>query len=506
MNDELHLDMCNFRQSPYCMNEGARGAAFIPRGMSKSTIFTHGANIWEIVRNPNIRIKLVNATYKKAKQFRDLSKSCIDSNPLFQELFPAFVPLKVPDADWNNETMIVPNRTRILQDQTLEAGGITAAAEGGHFDLLIIDDPVGLDELTSNNSSGLQMEQAKNWFRTNKNALLDSWRTSRIMFVGTRYAADDVGSLIMENMNTLIGYQHPNYSCKPEGEWAVYYRLALEQDESIFPEKFPKEKLLKLMEEDWWTFVTQYMNDPQSAGITELTDYKVRYCSITFNSDENDYIIKKHLTDNDLSKINDEEPFIYLSDCNCLISCDPAGTEAGESLVNCRSSIGVWAIDWHGNTYRIWSKVGMFSPQQLFSYICLAAKTYAGFFSATYFEENGMQRTLKKLLFDYSQKETINLNLGSARARGNKLARIRNLVGLKLSQNKLFVTKESGKEFIEEQMIFPGSKNRVDVLDESALAIDNLTVPTSPIDKARRDFHYFSEDYEINRMKNAVGY
>lgn len=505
MNSELHLDMCNFRQSPHCMKDGARGAAFIPRGMSKSTILTHGANTWEILRNPDIRIKLVNATHKKAKNFRDITKLNFDSNELIKILFPDYIPLKVPGPEWNNEILIMPNRTRVLQDQTLEAGGITAAAEGGHFDLLSIDDPVGLDELTSDNSSGLQMEQAKNWFKTNKNALLDSWTTSRIMFVGTRYAADDVGSLIMNNMHTLIGYQHPNYPPRKDGEWAVYYRLAIERDESIFPEKFPKDKLLKLMEEDWWTFVTQYMNDPQKAGITEFADYKVKYCKLYYSDQEQDYIIEKVLSD-ESETFHDEIPYVFLSDCHCIITCDPAGTEAGESLVNCRSSIGVWAMDWNNNAYRIWSKVGMFSPEQLFAHIVLAARTFQGYFSATFFEENGMQRTLKKLLQNYAEDQKIDLKLGMAKARGNKIARIRTLVGTKLSQQKLYVTRESGKEFIEEQMIFPGSRNRVDVLDESSMAIDNLVVPISPLQKIKSDVQYYEEDYYDQSVHNAVGY
>ena len=49
INEDLHLEMCNFRQSDYCMNPGAHAACFVPRGFLKSTIMTHGGATWELL-------------------------------------------------------------------------------------------------------------------------------------------------------------------------------------------------------------------------------------------------------------------------------------------------------------------------------------------------------------------------------------------------------------------------------------------------------------------------
>ena len=78
LNDSLDLDMCNWRQSDACMAPGARFLALMPRGFKKSTIFDHGANSWEITRNADERIRLVNAIISRAETFRNLSKKTID--------------------------------------------------------------------------------------------------------------------------------------------------------------------------------------------------------------------------------------------------------------------------------------------------------------------------------------------------------------------------------------------------------------------------------------------
>ncbi|MFA6159399.1 MAG: hypothetical protein WC763_07275, partial [Candidatus Paceibacterota bacterium] len=61
LNEDLHLEMCNFRQSDACMEDSARAAEILFRGSYKSTTCAHGADSWEALRNPNIRIRLVSS-------------------------------------------------------------------------------------------------------------------------------------------------------------------------------------------------------------------------------------------------------------------------------------------------------------------------------------------------------------------------------------------------------------------------------------------------------------
>jgi len=119
IDDNLGLDMCNFRQSEDCMAPGAKAAAFIPRGMYKSTIFTHGGDTWEVTRNPDIRIGLANAIDGRAQEFMHQVQRNIDSNPLYAEVYREFVPKKGAPR-WNALEMVMSNRTKALKEPTIK--------------------------------------------------------------------------------------------------------------------------------------------------------------------------------------------------------------------------------------------------------------------------------------------------------------------------------------------------------------------------------------------------
>ena len=69
LDDDLNLDMCNWRQSDACMAPGARFMALMPRGFRKSTIFSHGANSWMLTRDSEEAIRLVNAIISRAEGY-----------------------------------------------------------------------------------------------------------------------------------------------------------------------------------------------------------------------------------------------------------------------------------------------------------------------------------------------------------------------------------------------------------------------------------------------------
>jgi hypothetical protein len=146
LNEDLHLDMCNFRQSPACMRDGARFAGFIPRDMFKSTIFTHGGAGWEALRWPDIRIGIANAKQDRAADFMKIPKSIFENNDIVKELWPETVPRSGQER-WNNTEIVMPNRTRYRKEPTIKPIGATGAGEGDHFDLWMVDDPVGMDDL-----------------------------------------------------------------------------------------------------------------------------------------------------------------------------------------------------------------------------------------------------------------------------------------------------------------------------------------------------------------------
>ena len=500
MNEELHLDMCNFRQSPACMEPGARSAGFIPRGMSKSTIFTHGANSWELLRNPDLRICIVNAIVDKAQEFMHNIKNTFERGMFFSELYPEYVPKKNA-VDWNMERLVLPNRSRNFTEPSIKCLGVSGAAEGGHYDLLNCDDLVGMDAVDSNFQSSATMDQAKKWFATNSKALLDSWVTSRITVVATRYAIDDVYQEMCDSCKEVSGFSDGEIVVDSEGVWSVYYRIAVEDGKSIYPEKFPIEALDRIASdpEQRWVWVTQYLNKPTKSGLAEFHQYEIKKARIYYSEEEGDFLIQRYGSVN----FEEKDTLIYLKDCDVVMSIDPAATDKGMTAKTSRTSIGVWALHSSGTYYRIWSKVGFLAIDQIIDSIFLGNTLFKGYIRCTIVESNAFQKVIKRLLDLEQEKRGIYINATPKASFTDKKARIRSALGALLSKGALYVCDSQGKEFVEECKVFPMSEVRLDVLDESEKGITALIKPMNPGDIVELELE--EEEREL-AVVGAFGY
>lgn len=505
LNDDLHLDMCNFRQSGYCMRPGSRAAAFVPRGTFKSTIFTSGGNGWELLRDPDLKIRVVNAIVEKAQSFKLTTQRIFDSNEFFAWLYPEYVPERGQER-WNANDMCLPNRSRYYNEPNLKASGATGAAEGDHHDLLNIDDLVGLDALDAGNQSNVNMVHAKNWYNTNSSALLVSVKKSRIVVVATRYAGDDPYQPMCDSAHTIVGYKDENLIEDESGEFALYYRLVMEENpetgeqEPIFPEEIDAAEIERIMRRDPWTAFTQYYNLPQKAGLAEFYEMETKYARLRYDADSSEWVIDRPPSDNDP---DDAGSTIALKACDVVMSVDPAGTEKNKGAKTSRTSIGIWAMDSKERVYRLWQRVGYFGIRQVFDSIFEGHKMLGGHIRATVIESNAMQRILGPLVREEELRHGIFVNAQETPAKGDKVARIRNVVGLKLSHGLLYLCDNAMLEFEEERKKFPTS-HKMDVLDESEKGITALIRPMSDEERTYRELE--EEDQEQEAALSAFGY
>lgn len=498
LNDDLHLHMCNFRQSSNCMRNGAQAFAFIPRGMYKSTIFSHGANTWEITRNPNIRIAVINAILGKAEEFMRNSQRTFDRNEFYAWLYPEHVPGK-GHKPWNDTFFVIPSRTRNFPDPTIKAMGATGAAEGGHYDLKDWDDLVGLEDLSNELQSSAGMEGKKRYFISNLVPLRVD-ETSRDVGVATRYAMDDAYQIPMENARQFVGYKNPDFVENPKGTWTIYYRMAMEDGEPIFPEVVSKETLDKIMHEDYWTYITQYMNDPQKTGLAEFYSMNVRLCQVFWDEALQDFVVRR-VKDPNFEK---RSTWLRLSQCDVVMSIDPAGTETGMTAKTSRTSIGVWAMDWNGDVYRLWEKVGYMDVNTMFNGIFEGHEKFGGQIRLTVIESNAMQRILKPLIDKEQERRGVWFATEAAPAKGDKTARIRNAFGRLLSRGQVWLAEGYEKNFIGEKNVFPMSKHKMDVLDESEKAMTSLVRPSTPEEDVLDEIDRLEQEHD--RIENVVGY
>lgn len=84
--------------------------------------------IWELGRNPDLRIKIACAADGRAKERLFEISQHITHNPRVREVFPALEP--DPNATWSKHALYI-KRTARHRDASVEALGITATATGG---------------------------------------------------------------------------------------------------------------------------------------------------------------------------------------------------------------------------------------------------------------------------------------------------------------------------------------------------------------------------------------
>lgn len=178
--DVVHDDMERFLRKP-----ARKKALLLPRNHLKSTLGTIGFVILNIVKNPNVRILIGNGVWDIARTFLAEIKAQLEGSQL-KYLFGDFV-----SARWNADEIIVKQRTKPLKEPTVMTTGVEAETTGGHYDIIILDDLIGLQ-----NSQTPEQRQKVKRFRRSMINLLEPG--GLVIEIGTRWHLDDTFSEIFE--------------------------------------------------------------------------------------------------------------------------------------------------------------------------------------------------------------------------------------------------------------------------------------------------------------------
>lgn len=494
LTDALSIDMCNVRQSDAWERPGAYAATFLSRGFYKSTVFTTGGCGWDLLRNPDERIIIVNATFEKAVTFLKTISNMFASSSLVSFFFPSHCAFSSKRGQVTGKGLIMPNRTKQAVEPSVLPAGVGGAAEGGHFTRIHLDDLVGLDDLQQSRSSSAAMETAKRWVGTNLNALRDG-EVAKTGIVATRYAIDDCYQMTYDSCRSVTGWTKGDLQPTPNGKWDIYWRRVEEDGVYLRPDVMSEATLQELVKTDFWSAMTQYYNEPFKTGLAEFVEYDIGECALLHQNGQ--WYIER-LADN-----FNPQPAVALADCDVVMTIDPAATDTNVSAKSCRTSIGIWATDPDDYKYRIWSRVGFFSIHQIFDYIFEGNRVFRGYVRATMIEDNAFQKVLKPLIDRQQADRNVYVHAIGVAARGDKKARIRSAIGEYLAKGKIWVTREAGKEFREEVKMFPMSDSRLDVLDESEKGIVYSHRPESAARRAEREAEEEERDLEVT---NAFGY
>lgn len=150
-----------------------------------------GRPIWELGRNPNLRIKIVCQSDSKAKERLFEIKTHLEQNPIIHEIFPNLKPASI--GEWTKHKIVV-ERDMISKDASIEAVGVLSAATGGRADILIADDVV--DRRNAIQYPKLRQEVINSW-RSDWTQLLEPG--GRIWYIATPWHTADLSHELKKN-------------------------------------------------------------------------------------------------------------------------------------------------------------------------------------------------------------------------------------------------------------------------------------------------------------------
>jgi len=289
----IHKPLCQFYQDKSIR----RKAIFMPRAWLKSTVFTCWGTVWDYLQDNNFRTLISSQNEDNAKRFLWFIQHQFMTNALLRKVYPELAPLDNfwrRRVRWSSRCIELP-RTIPYKEGSVTSIGVGGAAQSGHYNKILIDDPVGQKHI----DSPVELEKVFRW-HDNAPELLDNPNFdeetgSGIQIVCTHWGLGDYGHYVREKYpeyqwmivpclkdeNLVDGgsvkyIQDPNaahmtsnWEDAPEGKGKTQYYL----DMMANPEK----------ESIFWA---QHMNNPQkSSGLNKFDKDWIKYYTIDKRKD-----------------------------------------------------------------------------------------------------------------------------------------------------------------------------------------------------------------------------
>jgi hypothetical protein len=204
------------------------------RGFGKSVITSCLAS-WFLLKDSNSTIMVVSATGQKAVEFISMTRRILDLVPYCQDMKPGEGTID------NAFSFNVQNRTKIGQDRSCYARGITGQITGSHAEYLIFDDI----EIEGN----CETTQARHKL-LNKALEAEQIRNvgGRVILLGTPQTKDSIYNVLKEGYPVVkFPAIKPDPSIPSESEdvseWVM--SLDIEPGDPTQPERFSKDVLME---------------------------------------------------------------------------------------------------------------------------------------------------------------------------------------------------------------------------------------------------------------------
>jgi predicted phage terminase large subunit-like protein len=202
------------------LTEHRHGLVELPRDHGKSTQVCSRL-VWELGRNPGLRIQIVCATEALAAERGRFVRRAIQSNEAVRRVFPTLN----PGHPWSDTRLTVARPSDVI-GPSLTAVGVGSGSTGARADLLVCDDIVDVKAIASR----ADRDRVKDHFRNNLMNLLEP--DGRFWGLCTPWHRDDL-----------------NAELKRGGTYPLFRRAVGDDLAPVWPERWPREALAARREE-----------------------------------------------------------------------------------------------------------------------------------------------------------------------------------------------------------------------------------------------------------------
>jgi predicted phage terminase large subunit-like protein len=448
-----HKMLCDFVMDPY-----PRKLIVGCRGIFKTSVATVGRVIQHILINPNVRILIVSNTARNAKKIVSQIKTCFESNELLRQLYPEIIPEKTHDIPWSGDGLLF-NRDGIFSEPTVTSAGVDAQLASGHYNKIIMDDPVAAD-MDNYKEGGIIVlrpeEVAKfvGWYKVTMEGLeILGGETADVQITMNRWGVEDGARYIID---------HDMFDSEKNPDGFKYLELSAhkEDGELLWPEVLTEEKLSQKHQRlgDFMYF-TQYEckpYNPENRGFS--TEYNTYWSPDDFDKPD----------------FNKMKPY-------CLV--DIADADKPES---CMTAVIVVYVD-NNNHFWVSDAIGeKMSPIRKMEIMDHMVRKHN--LRRVYIEENLHARTMKYCLTEHMKQTGMFYGINPLKHKNrDKDSRIVRLTPHH-EYGALHIRKDQ-KELIREMRDWPNSSKK-DLLDALGYIMDIIQRPPTVLRQAHNNITY----------------
>ena len=312
----------------------------MPRDWLKSTTFTKWKTIWDYLQDPEIRQLLVSEKESRAAEWLHWIEKTLLNHRRLRQVYPDRLSMIdkcwTTQNRWSGSACDLPHK-EIYSDPSITAIGIGGAAQGGHYNIVRLDDIVGRAAM----DSPIILEGVKSWVENVEELLVEPDITKpnpgSIEIVGTHWRPGDLFCWLQEDYPKK--YEWKIIPCLKNEKYINENPLSLEFDnglklqwiqnpksdhaESNWPEYKSTKYYEKKREEDEILFWSQHMNDPHAGpSLTKINEEWFQGFHFEDRNGIKFVVCDSYITDENKRKIY---PEFRLSSIRLFAMIDPGG-------------------------------------------------------------------------------------------------------------------------------------------------------------------------------------